>query len=117
MPRRRARRSGAGRVRSALRVSSCLPFSCREQRMRVPLDPILIGVKPRGRLTLQATWRHGFSLQRFDRRQTALRCAPDNVGMALFALGFRPFYLVAGLYAALALPIYAAQYAGWLPGV
>ena len=37
--------------------------------------------------------------------------------MALFALGFRPFYLVAGLYAALALPIYAAQYAGWLPGV
>ncbi|MCC6209949.1 MAG: NnrS family protein [Burkholderiales bacterium] len=35
---------------------------------------------------------------------------------ALFALGFRPFYLLAGLYAALSVPIWAAQYAGWLPG-
>ena len=36
--------------------------------------------------------------------------------MALFALGFRPFYLLAGIYAALAVPLWAAQYAGWLPG-
>ena len=35
---------------------------------------------------------------------------------ALLALGFRPFYLLAGLYAALAVPLWAAQYAGWLPG-
>lgn len=34
----------------------------------------------------------------------------------LFALGFRPFYLLAGLYAALSVPLWAAQYAGWLPG-
>ncbi|MEW6688514.1 MAG: NnrS family protein [Pseudomonadota bacterium] len=37
-------------------------------------------------------------------------------GFALFALGFRPMYLLAGLYAALGVPIWAAQYAGWLPG-
>jgi uncharacterized protein involved in response to NO len=37
-------------------------------------------------------------------------------GFALFALGFRPFYLLAGAYAALSLPLWAAQYAGWLPG-
>ena len=37
-------------------------------------------------------------------------------GFALFALGFRPFYLLAGLYAALSVPLWALQYAGWLPG-
>jgi uncharacterized protein involved in response to NO len=37
-------------------------------------------------------------------------------GLALFALGFRPFYLLAGAYAALAVPLWALQYAGWLPG-
>jgi len=37
-------------------------------------------------------------------------------GFALFALGFRPFYLLAGAYAALAVPLWALQYAGWLPG-
>ena len=35
---------------------------------------------------------------------------------ALFALGFRPFYLLAGFYAALGVPLWAVQYAGWLPG-
>jgi len=35
---------------------------------------------------------------------------------ALFDLGFRPFYLLAGAFAALAVPLWAAQYAGWLPG-
>lgn len=35
---------------------------------------------------------------------------------ALFALGFRPFYLLAGAYAALGVPLWALQYAGWLPG-
>lgn len=36
--------------------------------------------------------------------------------MALFALGFRPFYLLAGIYAALSVPLWALQFAGWLPG-
>jgi len=37
-------------------------------------------------------------------------------GVALLALGFRPFYLLAGAYAALAAPLWALQYAGWLSG-
>jgi uncharacterized protein involved in response to NO len=36
--------------------------------------------------------------------------------VTLFAVGFRPFYLLAGAYAALSVPLWAAQYAGWLPG-
>jgi uncharacterized protein involved in response to NO len=35
--------------------------------------------------------------------------------VALLALGFRPFYLLAGAYAALGVPIWALQYVGWLP--
>jgi uncharacterized protein involved in response to NO len=38
------------------------------------------------------------------------------VRFALFDLGFRPFYLLAGAYAALAVPLWAAEYAGWIPG-
>src|SRR6202165_4379394 len=34
---------------------------------------------------------------------------------ALFALGFRPFYLLAGAYAALSVPLWALQYSGALP--
>jgi len=37
-------------------------------------------------------------------------------GSALLALGFRPFYLLAGTYAALGVPLWALQYAGWLSG-
>ncbi len=37
-------------------------------------------------------------------------------GFALFALGLRPLYLLAGLYAALSVPLWALQYAGWLAG-
>jgi uncharacterized protein involved in response to NO len=40
----------------------------------------------------------------------------DPARFALFDLGFRPFYLLAGAYAALAVPLWALQYAGWLPG-
>ena len=36
---------------------------------------------------------------------------------ALWALGFRPLYLLASLYAALAIPLWALQVAGWLPGL
>lgn len=41
----------------------------------------------------------------------------DPSRFALFDLGFRPLYLLAGAYAALSVPIWALQYAGWLPGV
>jgi len=40
----------------------------------------------------------------------------DPSRFALFDLGFRPFYLLAGVFAALAVPLWALQYAGWLPG-
>ena len=43
------------------------------------------------------------------------RAAPPG-GFALFALGFRPLYLLAGAYAAVSVPLWALQYAGWLPG-
>jgi uncharacterized protein involved in response to NO len=36
---------------------------------------------------------------------------------ALLALGFRPFYLLAGAYAALSVPLWALQYFGVLPSV
>ena len=39
--------------------------------------------------------------------------APD--GIALLRLGFRPFYLLAALFAALSVPLWIAQYAGLLP--
>ena len=35
-------------------------------------------------------------------------------GFALWNLGFRPFYLLAGLFATLSVPVWMAQYAGWL---
>ncbi|WP_291993707.1 NnrS family protein [Candidatus Accumulibacter sp. ACC003] len=34
---------------------------------------------------------------------------------ALLALGFRPFYLLASVFAALSIPLWVAQYAGYLP--
>ena len=37
-------------------------------------------------------------------------------GMALFALGFRPFYLLAAAYAALGVPLWALQFGGVLAG-
>jgi uncharacterized protein involved in response to NO len=36
-------------------------------------------------------------------------------GAALWRLGFRPFYLLASIFAALSVPLWALQYAGWLP--
>ena len=33
---------------------------------------------------------------------------------ALWALGFRPFYLLAGVFAAVSVPLWAARFAGWL---
>lgn len=43
------------------------------------------------------------------------RRAPASHPYTLFALGFRPFYLLAGAYAALSVPIWALQYSGVVP--
>jgi len=42
------------------------------------------------------------------------RVTPSRI--AILDLGFRPFYLLAGAFAALAVPLWVAEYAGWLPG-
>ena len=36
-------------------------------------------------------------------------------GLALFELGFRPFYLLAGIFSATSVLLWVAQYSGWLP--
>jgi uncharacterized protein involved in response to NO len=36
-------------------------------------------------------------------------------GFALWSIGFRPFYLLASLFAAVSVPLWAAQSSGWLP--
>ena len=36
--------------------------------------------------------------------------------VALWDLGFRPFYLLASVFAALSVALWAAQYSGRLPG-
>src|SRR5512139_483563 len=50
---------------------------------------------------------HPASMQRPD--------AASPQRLALFALGFRPFYLLAALLAALSVPVWVAQYVGVLP--
>ena len=48
-----------------------------------------------------------------DRRERAATSgAPD---FALWSLGFRPFYLLAGVFSAVSVLLWAAQYSGWLP--
>jgi uncharacterized protein involved in response to NO len=41
---------------------------------------------------------------------------PPPRRFALWNLGFRPFYLFAGIFAALSVPLWAARFAGWLGG-
>lgn len=36
-------------------------------------------------------------------------------GLPLFSMGFRPFFLLAAIWAALAVPVWIAAFAGWLP--
>lgn len=49
-----------------------------------------------------------------SRRERAV--APPAVsGFALFALGFRPFYLLASVFSALSMLLWTAQMSGWLP--
>lgn len=44
-----------------------------------------------------------------------LKSSASRAPFALWALGFRPFYLLASIFAALSIPLWVAQYAGWLP--
>jgi uncharacterized protein involved in response to NO len=46
--------------------------------------------------------------------EPARSAPPVQPGFALFALGFRPFYLAAAIFAALSVPLWAARFAGWL---
>lgn len=41
--------------------------------------------------------------------------APAPAAWALWALGFRPFYLVAALFGAISIALWALQFTGWLP--
>jgi uncharacterized protein involved in response to NO len=41
----------------------------------------------------------------------------DSEGFTLWSLGFRPFYLLAAVYAALSVALWAGEYAGYLPAV
>jgi uncharacterized protein involved in response to NO len=43
--------------------------------------------------------------------------AAPSAKFALWNLGFRPFYLLASVFSAGSVVLWAAQYAGWLPGV
>ncbi|MCC7642622.1 MULTISPECIES: NnrS family protein [unclassified Janthinobacterium] len=46
----------------------------------------------------------------------AASAAPWHAGHAVWQLGFRPFYLLAAVFAALGIPLWLASYAGWLTG-
>jgi len=50
-----------------------------------------------------------------ERESIAIRTPPPPKGFALWNLGFRPFYLLASSYAALAVLYWALQYAGVIP--
>ena len=39
----------------------------------------------------------------------------SGAAIALWSLGFRPFYLLASIFAALSVPLWVCQYAGYLP--
>ena len=49
-----------------------------------------------------------------DRRERA--AAPSGApGFALWNLGFRPFFLLASVFSAISVLMWAVQYSGWLP--
>jgi uncharacterized protein involved in response to NO len=50
----------------------------------------------------------------FIRIEEPARPAAGLPGFALWQLGFRPFYLLASLFAALSIPLWALQFSGWL---
>jgi len=48
-------------------------------------------------------------------RRLQPRAPPAAAGFALWNLGFRPFYLLASVFSAVSVLLWAAQYSGWLP--
>ena len=44
----------------------------------------------------------------------AAAVAPWRTSHPLWRLGFRPFYLLAAVLAAIAVPVWVAQYLGWI---
>ena len=48
--------------------------------------------------------------------EPATRAGAWHTGHPLLRLGFRPFYLLAARFAAIAIPLWMAHYFGWLPG-
>ena len=49
------------------------------------------------------------------RTSTELRPTAAARSFALWCLGFRPFYLLASIYAAVSIPLWVCQYVGYLP--
>ena len=54
------------------------------------------------------------SLYTIEEPADNLRHRPWSAQHALWALGFRPFYLLASLLAVIAIPVWLAQYLGWV---
>ena len=50
-----------------------------------------------------------------DNRPAQPSAPPASTGFALWNLGFRPFYLLASLFSAFSVLLWAAQYSGYLP--
>ena len=56
------------------------------------------------------------SLAHITRRTSAgLRSTAPALSFALWSVGFRPFYLLASIYAAVSIPLWVCQYVGYLP--
>ncbi len=54
-------------------------------------------------------------MMKFIPIEEPLRPAVESTGFALWQLGFRPFFLLASVFAALSIGLWAVQFAGWLP--
>jgi uncharacterized protein involved in response to NO len=57
------------------------------------------------------------SVQQIEEPGAARASTPWLGAHPLWRLGFRPFYLAAAVFAALAIPLWMAQYFGWLDGM
>ena len=80
----------------------------------VEISPDAIVVTPKGRLLVRSIC---MVFDRYLREKRERATYSNRLEVALFALGFRPLYLLAGLYAALGVPLWALQYsAGCPPG-
>ena len=54
-------------------------------------------------------------MMKFIPIEEPLRPVVESTGFALWQLGFRPFFLLASVFAALSIGLWAVQFAGWLP--